>query len=52
MPSGSFSFNGIRKDYIFILMGFNRPAWSPVERDILKVPSKAGGYLLQTNTNV
>ncbi|PFV47634.1 phage tail protein [Bacillus cereus] len=52
MPSGSFSFNGIRKDYIFILMGFNRPAWSPVERDILKAPSKAGGYLLQTNTNV
>ncbi|MDZ4452811.1 phage tail family protein [Bacillus cereus] len=52
MPSGSFSFNGVRKDYIFILMGFNRPAWSPVERDILKVPYKAGGYLLQTNTNV
>ncbi|QEL88486.1 distal tail protein Dit [Bacillus mycoides] len=50
--SGSFSFNGIRKDYIFILMGFSRPAWSPVERDILKVPSKPGGYLLQTNIDV
>lgn len=50
--SGSFSFNGIRKDYVFILMGFSRPAWSPIERDILKVPSKAGGYLLQTNIDV
>ncbi|MFP3468144.1 distal tail protein Dit, partial [Leifsonia sp. SIMBA_070] len=38
--------------YIFILMGFSRPAWSPVERDILKVPSKPGGYLLQTNVDV
>ncbi|WP_207573334.1 phage tail domain-containing protein, partial [Cronobacter sakazakii] len=35
-----------------ILMGFSRPAWSPVERDILKVPSKPGGYFLQTNVDV
>ncbi|QWI52524.1 distal tail protein Dit [Bacillus mycoides] len=50
--SGSFSFNGIRKDYIFILMGFSRPAWSPVERELLNVPGMPGAHLIQTNTNV
>lgn len=48
----SFTFNGRRKDYIFLLREFSRPAWSPIERDILTVPNYAGGYLLQTNTGV
>lgn len=50
--AGSFTFNGVRKNYLFVLLGFSRPAWAPIERDILKVPAKAGGYLLQTNTDV
>ncbi|QIW21334.1 distal tail protein Dit [Bacillus thuringiensis] len=50
--SGSFSFNGIRKDYIFIRMGFNRPAFAPIERDIMKVTGLAGGHLVRTNTEV
>ncbi|PEM73264.1 phage tail protein [Bacillus pseudomycoides] len=48
----SFKFNGIKKDYLFILMGFNRSAWAPIERDILTTPGRPGGYLLQTNTKV
>lgn len=47
-----FTFNGIRKDYVFVLSGFSRPAWSPIERDILKTPGTPGGRLLQTNTDV
>ncbi|WOA61000.1 distal tail protein Dit [Bacillus mycoides] len=50
--AGSFTFNGVRKNYLFVLLGFSRPAWAPIERDILKAPAKAGGYLLQTNTDV
>lgn len=45
----SFTFNGVKKDFIFILMGFNRPSWAPIERELLRVPSKAGGYLARTN---
>lgn len=52
MASGSFSFNGIRKDYIFILMGFNRPAFAPLNREIIKVNGLAGGHLIRTNTDV
>ncbi|PHB21081.1 phage tail protein [Bacillus pseudomycoides] len=48
----SFKFNGIKKDYLYILMGFNRSAWAPIDRDILTVPGHPGGYLLQTNTKV
>ncbi|MCP1285375.1 phage tail family protein [Bacillus sp. S0635] len=48
--TGSFTFNGERKDYIFILMGFNRPAWAPIKRDFLDVNGMPGGHLLQTNT--
>ncbi|MEC0166743.1 phage tail family protein, partial [Bacillus cereus] len=48
----SFKFNGIKKDYLFILMGFNRSAWAPIERDILTVPGHPGGYHLQTNTKL
>ncbi|MGH0741942.1 distal tail protein Dit [Bacillus paranthracis] len=50
--TGSFTFNGERRDYLFILMGFNRPAWSPIKRDILNVPGMPGGHLLQTETDV
>lgn len=49
---GSFKFNGIKKDYLFILMGFNRPAFAPIERDIMKVTGLAGGHLVRTNTGV
>lgn len=49
---GSFKFNGIRKDYLFILMGFNRSAFAPIERDIMKVTGLAGGHLVRTNTDV
>ncbi|WP_242296835.1 distal tail protein Dit [Bacillus cereus group sp. BfR-BA-01326] len=49
---GSFKFNGIRKDYLFILMGFNRSAFAPIQRDIMKVTGLAGGHLVGTNTDV
>ncbi|EJQ57718.1 distal tail protein Dit [Bacillus mycoides] len=50
--TGSFTFNGVRKDYLFILMGFNRPAWAPINRDLLSVPGMPGAHLIQTNTDV
>ncbi|MFJ8457268.1 distal tail protein Dit [Bacillus paramycoides] len=50
--TGSFTFNGERRDYLFILMGFNRSAWAPLSRDILKVPGMPGGHLIQTNTDI
>lgn len=50
MGNSSFTFNNIRKDYIFTLMGFNRPVLSPIRRELLKVPHRPGGYLLNTVT--
>ncbi|MGH0686397.1 distal tail protein Dit [Bacillus mycoides] len=50
--TGSFTFNGERRDYLFILMGFNRTPWAPIERDILKAPGMPGGHIIQTNTNI
>ncbi|MCC2397541.1 phage tail family protein [Bacillus cereus] len=49
---GSFKFNGVKKDYLYVLMGFNRSAFAPIKRDILQVNGLAGGHLLQTNTEV
>ncbi|MDA1652647.1 phage tail family protein [Bacillus cereus group sp. TH160LC] len=50
MGNSSFTFNNIRKDYIYLLMGFNRPVLAPVRRELLKVPHRPGGYLLNTVT--
>ncbi|MCI0767422.1 phage tail family protein [Bacillus sp. TL12] len=50
MSRSSFTFNDIRKDYIFTLLGFSRPSWAPIKRDILKVAHRPGGYLLNTTT--
>ncbi|MFA2606304.1 distal tail protein Dit [Bacillus cereus] len=50
MGNSSFTFNNIRKDYISLLMGFNRPVLAPVRRELLKVPHRPGGYLLNTVT--
>ncbi|MBJ8031916.1 distal tail protein Dit [Bacillus cereus group sp. N21] len=48
----SFKFNGSKRDYLYIMMGFNRSAWASIERDILTVPGHPGGYHLQTNTKI
>jgi predicted phage tail component-like protein len=48
----SFTFNGERRDYLVVLKGRKRPPWSPVQRNILKVPGLPGGYLQSTETDV
>lgn len=32
------------------MLGFNRPTWAPIKRELLKVPHRPGGYLLNTTT--
>ncbi|RKO63663.1 distal tail protein Dit [Caldibacillus debilis] len=44
----SFSFNGIRKDYVHMLRGRKRPPWPSLTRNILTVPGRPGGYLQGT----
>ncbi len=44
----SFSFNGIRKDYVHMLRGRKRPPWPTLARNILTVPGRPGGYLQGT----
>lgn len=41
----SFSFNGIRKDYITLLTGDSFPAWAPRKPRILSIPAMPGGHL-------
>ncbi|PET32781.1 phage tail protein [Bacillus anthracis] len=46
----SFTFNNIRKDYIQMLVGRKRPSWAPVKRRLVRVPHRAGAFLLNTET--
>jgi predicted phage tail component-like protein len=46
----SFTFNGIKKDYIQALRGSNRPAWAPIERQYIEILSRAGAYPLGKKT--
>ncbi|AWC29477.1 distal tail protein Dit [Bacillus cytotoxicus] len=45
-----FSFNDIRKDYILMLVGRKRPTWAPIRRRLVRVPHRAGAYLMNTET--
>lgn len=44
----SFKFNGIKKDYI-LAQRKKRPAWAALNRNILSIPGKPGGYLQRTD---
>lgn len=43
------TFNGVKKDYVVTLRGKRRPAWAPLERNMLYVPGRPGAYLESTN---
>ncbi|SEA54085.1 putative phage tail component, N-terminal domain-containing protein [Thalassobacillus cyri] len=43
------SFNGVTKNYLTVLRGSSRPAWAPIERDIVTISDLPGGYLSETN---
>jgi len=40
-----FSFNGVTKDYVRVLRGLERPAWAPIEHEILEIPGRPGGLI-------
>lgn len=40
-----FSYNGITKDYVRVLRGLERPAWAPIEHEILEIPGRPGGLI-------
>jgi predicted phage tail component-like protein len=42
------TFRGIRKDYITVLRGRKRPPWSSIQRNIVTIPGRVGGYLFNT----
>lgn len=41
----SFTFNGIKKGYLRALVGIERPAWAPIEEEIIEIPGRAGGII-------
>lgn len=45
----SFSFNGVQKDYIRILKGFERPAFAPIEHESISFPGVPGVYITGVN---
>lgn len=45
-------FNGINKNYLYLLRGSERPAWAPVENTIIEVPGMPGGYVSETKKKV
>jgi predicted phage tail component-like protein len=51
---GSFlmQFRGIKKDYLTVLRGRKRPPWAPIQRSVLTIPGRPGGYLQDTQTSI
>ncbi|WP_077704944.1 distal tail protein Dit [Virgibacillus dokdonensis] len=47
-----FTFNGIKKPYIKIIRGRERPAWAPLNRVTTKHPRLAGEKLIRTGMEV
>lgn len=45
-------FNGIEKDYLTVTRGRKRPAWAPVQRELIPVPNMPGSYLSQSNVQI
>ncbi|MGE7650472.1 distal tail protein Dit [Peribacillus frigoritolerans] len=41
----TFTFNGIKKDYLIPLFGNNREPWAPVERQYQEIPGRPGSYM-------
>ena len=48
----SFTFNGVKKDYLRVLVGLERPAWAPIEEEILEIPGRPGGIITKQHTTV
>lgn len=38
------TFNGITKDFVVVLRGVQRPAWAPIENNLVYVPEMPGAY--------
>jgi predicted phage tail component-like protein len=49
--ANSFTFNGMRKDYVMTISK-RRTYWAPVRRQLLTVPNRPGAYLSGTDTDV
>lgn len=45
----SLTFNGIRKDWLYLLQGREKPPFAPIDRRMISVPGMAGAYLSSTN---
>lgn len=45
----SLTFNGIRKDWLYLLQGREKPPFAPLDRRMISVPGMAGAYLSSTN---
>ncbi|EEK77717.1 hypothetical protein bcere0009_33600 [Bacillus cereus R309803] len=52
MKMRSFTFNGERKNYIQIEKGWSPPTWSPLRRNLLRVPGYPGARILSTDTDL
>lgn len=48
----SFTFNGIKKGYLRALVGIERPAWAPIEEEIIEIPGRAGGIITKEKIKV
>lgn len=46
------TFNGITKPYLYLLRGSERPAWAPIENQIIDVPGRPGGYISESKVQV
>ncbi|MBG9550029.1 distal tail protein Dit [Cytobacillus firmus] len=47
-----FTFNGIRKEYVVLLASERRPAFAPLQRNLLTIQGMPGAHLVSTETQI
>ncbi|USK44653.1 distal tail protein Dit [Cytobacillus oceanisediminis] len=47
-----FTFNGIRKEYVVLLASERRPAFAPLQRNLLSIPGMSGAHLVSSETQI
>ena len=48
----SFTFNGVKKEYVIAERGKRRTAFAPISRNLLTVPNMPGAYLQNSETDI
>ncbi|WP_176555750.1 distal tail protein Dit [Virgibacillus ndiopensis] len=52
MPHKSLTFNGIRKNWLYLLSGRSKSPFAPINNNLLHVPGMPGAHIISSDTDV